>query len=186
MAEEPKIFTKSQLLEKLTEVAKKQKEKNDAVINQKDNEINDLTTKLNQAIESLNALKTAQEDILNNVNELTNTNKALNEQIAELEQQLKENNSNSTDKYVEFYSMVVKLVSEIDSNNSVNVENTAEDKPAKKTKNSKKKQEVITETDDVDVNAVAVVNVVDTTAENIEVNNCDDDSIDVDALLSDL
>ena len=77
MAEEPKIFTKSQLLEKLTEVAKKQKEKNDAVINQKDNEINDLTTKLNQAIESLNALKTAQEDILNNVNELTNTNNCI-------------------------------------------------------------------------------------------------------------
>lgn len=202
MSEEPKIFTKTQLVEKLTEVAKKQKEKNDLIIQEKDEKIAQLTNDLTNITESLDQFKNTQEQILNNVNTLTDMNKHLSEENAKLKDQIVELESKSSDMttacdtnmYQDFFESVKNLVktysNEVDIPTTAVVEETSEQKKTRKTRQKKNNEEAIValEEQSIEVNEDTCdlnQSVVEQDS-NIEVNTSDEDSIDVDALLSEL
>lgn len=208
MAEEPKIFTKSQLVEKLTEVAKKQKEKNDIILQEKDEKITQLNDELTNLTESLDQFKNTQEQILNNVNTLTDMNKQLSEENAKLKSQIfeleaKQNEiTNAVDiiSYQEFFDAVKNLVLKYNNENDETFLTEAiptQKKPRKSRQKKNSEYTVITEksTDVIEENEIKEEQEItelpfepptEDQIADIEVNSSDDDSIDVDALLSEL
>ena len=142
MSEEAKIFTKTQLVEKLQEVAKKQKEKNDIIIAEKDKSISDLTKQ--------------NEDLIKNISEKEQTIKSLKEENETLKNEV-ENKSIELSKlekmnkavdtnFNEFYDKVSNLVKEYLPNsegftNTLETSNTIVNDTSKK-KRSKKAEEV--------------------------------------------
>ena len=206
MAEEPKVFTKSQLVEKLTEVAKKQKEKNDIVIREKDEKITQLNNELTNLTESLNQFKNTQEQILNNVNALTDMNKQLSEENAKLKEQISELESkqaeiavdaSDTNMYQDFYEAVKDLISKYAVETNMTTapvsEEITEQKKQRKLRQKKNVEEISTAIEESSAAENEVVSnqvkdevVISTQEANIEVNSSDEDSIDVDALLSEL
>lgn len=212
MAEEPKIFTKSQLVEKLTEVAKKQKEKNDIVLQEKDEKITELNNKLTNLTESLNQFKNTQEQILNNVNALTDMNKQLSEENAKLKVQISELEAKQaeavdaadTTSYQEFFDTVKNLVLKYNNENdetSLTEEIPTQKKQRKSRQKKNSEDVVITEksADVIEENEIKEEQeIIELPAElpaeqptedqiaDVEVNSSDEDSIDVDALLSEL
>jgi site-specific DNA-adenine methylase len=208
MAEEPKIFTKSQLVEKLTEVAKKQKEKNDLILQEKDEEITRLNDELTNLTESLNQFKNTQEQILNNVNALTDMNKQLSEENAKLKDQIfelevKQNeitNTVDTTLYQEFFDTVKNLVLKYNNENdetSLTGEIPAQKKQRKSRQKKNSEDVVITEKsadvieeneikEEQEITELPAEQLTEDQIADVEVNSSDEDSIDVDALLSEL